>query len=439
MLTNDILKTQLKGLSIRAMKRAEAERSGSNQLEFLPEDILPKINDNLRDTIMRLAKMAQSIGPRIVQTIKFGTIGNVNWGGEATDVDPMLETLDLEQLADDLLEAGLYSGLFEGIVRRTDTDELVIEPLLGFTEPIRDKENPTQDIGFVHAWLDSSSDTPKWIVRVYDFETNALYEERGLSEPHKFKLENANVIEPTLEFPDGAPLPRFVQVDKGRNNQPLGHIAKLLPLIRSDWASQVRGDRAEEATAFPQLVTKGQVRRSDGQRSPSHVIKVEEDGDAHFLEPGNLGQIHAHHDRKLQRVREDGFMPGGFLGSQVPSGEALREANAKYIAFCKFLAKRLSRLLTQLVQDYARAMSLETKVSVSVQVNREFEMQAEIDRVITLLDARLVDFAAAVRAISVYVPNWSSEEVEEFILREQAIRLEREVLPEEIGNVITQT
>lgn len=419
---------------MRAALRADAERWGSNQLEFLPEDILPKINENMRDTVLRLAKMAQSIGPRIVETIRFGTLGNVNWGGKSVEVDPLLEALDLDQLASDILESGLYSGLFEGIVRRSDVGALLIEPLLGFTEPIRDRDNPTENIGYVHAWLDATSDSSKWVVRVYDFTIQTLYEQSGLPEPHKFDIHQAERIEPSLEYPEGAPMPRFTQIGKGRHNKPLGHIAKILPLIRSDWASQVRGDRAEEATAFPQLVTRGQVSRGDGQRSPSHVIEVEENGDAHFLEPGNLGQIHAHHDRKLQRVREDGFMPGGFLGSQVPSGEALREANAKYIAFCRLLAKRLSRIMTQLVQDYARALGFETEVMVSVQVNREFEMQAEIERIVTLLDARLLDFAAAVRAISVYVPNWSSEEVEAFISREQAIRLERELTPDEAGN-----
>lgn len=434
MLTNDIIQDQLKGLSSRAARKGEAERWGTAQLEFLPEHLLPRINEKMRAKIERLAKMAQSVGARVVSTVKFGTLGSVNWGGDATDLDPELEALDLEQLADELLEEGLYSGLFDGVVRRSERGNLVIEPFMGYTEPLRAKDSPTEIIGYVHAWLETAQGSPKWAIRIYDFETSTLYEQRGLTEPHKFDLAKALMVEPTEEFPDGAPTPRYAQIGRGRGKQPLGHIAKLLPLIRSDWASQVRGDNAEEATSFPQLAVKGEVQSGTNERSPNNVIEVGTDGDAWFLEPGKLEQIHEHSDRKLIRLREDAMMPGGFLGNDSPSGEALREANAKFISFCRYLAKRLSSVLTQLVRDYARAQGLNDDITVSVNINREFEMQAEIDRIITLLDAGLVDFAEAVRTTSIYVPNWTNESIEKFILREQAKRLEREVLPSELGN-----
>jgi hypothetical protein len=60
--------------------------------------------------------------------------------------------------------------------------------------------------------------------------------------------------------------------------------------------------------------------------------------------------------------------------------------------------------------------------------------EASLNSSVFALDAGLVDFAEAVRTTSIYVPNWTNENIEKFILREQAKRLEREVTPSEMGN-----
>lgn len=424
------LKTQLSTLPARAQLRADAERWGKNEITTLPDEILPSISEEVRATIERLAATCQSVGPRIVNTIKFGTLGAVNWGGDDTTTDHLIETIDLEGLAEELLEASLYSGVMEGIARRGGDDVVRIEPLVGYTEPIYAADSPVEVAGYVHAWLenDAASGTPKWTVRVYDLIERTMSEQRGLTDPARFDPSKADVVGPSDEYPAGSPVPTFLIVSKARNRMPRGYIADLLPLIKSDWVSQLRGDRTEEATAFPQLVLKGMVESGTTERSATHVLTVTDEGDAKFLLPGDLTQMHTHHDRKLERLREDASMPGGFLGSDSPSGEALREANAKFINLCKWYAARLSRVLTSLAADYARALGQEPPGQVVVSINREFEKDTEANRITSLYREGLIDFAAAVRAISVFVPTWESKDVEAFILAE-ANRVDPPPLP----------
>jgi hypothetical protein len=411
------LKTQLQTLPTRAAHRADTERWGKNELPGLPEDILPDISETVRGTINRLASTCQSVGPRIINTIKFGTLGDVNWGGKDTSTDALIETRDLEGLAEEILENALYSGVMEGIVRRGEDGIVRIEPLVGYTEPVYAPDSPSEVAGYIHAWLDASGgDTdPKWTLRVYDLAARTMHEQRGLTEPARFDLQRATPLGPTDEYPAGSPIPTFLIVGKGRNRMPRGYLADLLPLIKGDWVSQLRGDRTEEATAFPQLVLKGSITDGTTQRSATHVLTVADDGDAHFLLPGDLSQMHAHHDRKLERLREDASMPGGFLGSDSPSGEALREANAKFINLCKWYAARLSRVLTALCDAYAEAEGVASPGHVVVSINREFEKDTEAQRIVSLYTEGLVEFGAAVRAISAFVPTWEPKAIEAFV------------------------
>lgn len=417
------LKLQLSGLAGRAAQRADVERWGAGELSFLPTEILPDISEAVRATIVRLAATAQSIGPRIVNTVKFGTIGSVNWGGDNSALDSLIELQDLEGLAEDILERGLYSGVLEGVVRRSESGEVRLEPILGYTEPVFAADSPTEVIGYIHAWLepDTTASDPKWVVRVYDLLERTLHEQRGLRSPERFDYERATVVGPTAEYPDGAPTPDFLIVNRSRSRLPRGYLAHLLPLIKGDWVSQVRGDRSEEATAFPQLLLRGEFTSGTNERSPTHILTTDKDGDARFLEPGDLAQIHAHHDRKLERIREDANMPGGFLGNDSPSGEALREANAKFINLCRWYANRLSRILTRLAQRLAAANGLQADVQVVVEINREFEKENEVQRILMVYREGLMDFGAAVRALSVFFPTWESKDLEAFIEREEAL------------------
>ena len=415
------IKQQLSGITTRANRKSEAERWGTGDLQTIPTELLPSIeSEEAQAALRRLAAQAQSLGPRIVNTKRFGIIGDINWGGDNAAADASLQNQDLETTVDIITEQALYSGIIAGINRRDPTQGTTrIEPLIGHVEPIYSKDSPTFAVGLIHAWVTDASGVTKWTVRVYDLQDRTLREWVNVTDPARiWRTEPSNTIEANAEYPAGAPTPRFAVLNRDSDRLPMGEIAKLLPLLYGDWSSQVRGDRIEESTAIPQMVVKGEVEDGTGERSPTHVIRVIEDGDAKYIIPGDLSGLHDHHNRKLERIREDGNLPGGFLGAQTPSGEALREANAKFISSNRYFALRLSRVLTELTADHCEAENLGEPPTVTVTINREFARQQEIQDIISLSREGLVEHGAAVRAISVFLPTWSDEEVEAYIASE---------------------
>lgn len=423
------VKTQLSGLTTRASLKAKAEEWGTGDLHAIPEYLLPSIeSDEARAALIRLAKQAQSIGPRIISIKRYGILGDLNWGGDNTQADAALRAMDLDATADEMLEQSLYSGVIAGINRRDpDLGVTRIEPLIGHVEPIYSTASPTLVAGIIHAWLQAdTTGNIKWTIRVYDLIDRSLREWRDVTDPLTLtRTTPSEVVERSGEYPAGAPMPRFAITSRGSDRMPLGELARLLPHLYADWSSQVRGDRIEESTAIPQLVVKGEVEDGTNERSPTHVIRVIEDGDAKYIIPGDLTSLHEHHNRKLERIREDGNLPGGFLGSQTPSGEALREANAKFISANRWVAARLSRVLTALTADHCEAEQLGDAPQVTVTINREFTKQQDIQDAVTLYNAGLVDHAAAVRHISVFVPTWEDDDIEAFI------DSQRELIPPE--------
>src|SRR6056297_1102667 len=123
MIDPSVLKAQLTGLPTRSRRRYSAEAWGTGEMG-VPDELLPDVSEAVRATMRRLAGMSQSLGPRIVATKRFGTIGDVNWGGDSTTFDRLVRREDLETVAAEILDYSMYSGLMAGITRRDpDTGE----------------------------------------------------------------------------------------------------------------------------------------------------------------------------------------------------------------------------------------------------------------------------------------------------------------------------
>lgn len=417
------LKTQLTGLTTRANQKAVAEAWGTGDIG-IPESLLPDVTEAARKALYRLATQAQSIGPRVVKIKRFGVLGDLNWGGQNETLDQLLRAQDLEGTATEIYEQALYSGILAGITRRDpNTGETRIEPLVGHVEPVYSKDSPTLVAGIIHAWTDGGTNgLAKWTVRLYDLNERVMREWRDLTDPARItRSEPAETIGPSAEYPGGAPMPRFAILERGHDRMPKGELAKLLPLLFADWSSQVRGARIEESTAIPQLVVKGEVEDGTTERSPTHVIRVIEDGDAKYIIPGDLTSLHTQHDRVLERIQEDANLPGSFTGGQTPSGVALQEANAKFISSNRYSAARLSRVLTELTADLCEAEGIPDPPLVTVTINREFTKQQDIEDAVTLYEKGLLEHGAAVRHISPFVPTWEDGDLEEFIESKRAV------------------
>lgn len=418
MIDLELVKAELNSVTARAVRRHEAEVWGTGEFDTLPFELLPDVPKAALESAKRIGGMAQSLGPRVVGIKKFLTLGDINWGGDSENLDERLSALDLPELADEALELGLYTGIMAGIVRRPKAGETnegaqlggepVVELLTGHVEPLFDAEAPSRVAGIYQAWLPVDVREKGWRVRVYDYDQGTMTEWRRLMQPYMLGDRPFEVV-------PNAPMPRYQILRRGRGRLPVGDIELLLPLLKSDWSSQVRGDRAEENTAFAQLVISGAVGSGDDKRSPAHVILTEEGGSAAYLAPGDLSQIHAHHDRKLDRLRRDANLPGGVLAGANISGEALREDNMHAIADAKYKAGKLGRLLTELVADYATELGINEQPEVTVGINKDFEAATALDRIVLLFERGLLEHGAAIRAASVYVPTWSDRDIEAYI------------------------
>lgn len=420
MIDLQLVKAELSTVTKRAEQRYEAEVWGTGQFEHYPFSLLPDLPAQARREARRIGRMTPSMGPRIVSIKKFIALGDINWGGKDERFDKLFRRQDPDKIADELLEQAMYSGMIVGIVRKHPrgkdengeerTGEPMIEPLHGHTEPLYDAEHPTRVGGIFQAWKPLDVREKGWRVRIFDFDRRTMDEWHKLSEPY---MVGGRTARPTVT---NAPMPRFYILRRGRGRMPVGDIELALPMLKSDWSSQVRGDRAEEQTAFSQLVVSGQVGDGTEKRSPAFVIRLEEGGDAKYLTPGDLSQIHNHHDRKIERLRRDLNLPGGVLSGSNISGEALREDNMHAIADAKHKARALAHVLTELAQDFASEHGFgELDGEVTVSINKEFEAATALDRVITLYEKDLLEHGAAVKAIAAYVPTWDDKEIDAFI------------------------
>lgn len=416
MITDNDLQISLTGVSNRLDRAVEALAWAKNERPRDWARLFPDISEQSRPDVERLSRQAQSMGFRMLRDIRVGTIGEVEWGGDNEALDERLEgDLNIEGLARSILDDGNVLGIIAGVVRRGLDGVVRAEALQGYVEPVFSAESPAEIIGLAQIWAKPGDKRGTQVIRVYDLG-GTMYQLETTDLTKIPKLSTAVVVTASQEFPAGAPIPRFRIVDTDSDGYPRGLIAALAPLIRSDWASQVRSDRVEEATAFPQLVTKGEV--AVDERGPTRIIRMLKDGDASFLLPGDMSQMHEHHDRKVSRLRQDASLMGEIGRGQVPSGEALAEANAQYMAACRELARDLSFVLTQLVDDYAIAEGLGAGVAINVQPSKERVRQQELDWLIAGWREGLIDFGAAVRAFAGYVPTWDAEEVEEWLTAE---------------------
>ena len=420
MVAVETIRESLSGAAVRYERYGEVIEWTVGELSEVPAYLLPPPEGEAgQKALTRLGRRAISSGPRCLQHIRDGVLGNVNWGGQDDELDAGLEDVDLDVLAERLFERAATSGFMVGVVAIPEDEgdnAPTIRRLGGYVEPITDP----YDYDVVRAIAQITHAGNKWRVRVYDVNEPILREWTNLSSLGDIKED----AEPqAIPYP-----PRYRVLQAGANGLPVGDLGRALPLIQSEWASQVRGDRAEEATGFPQGVLKGEVLSGVDKRGPTSIIEVSDGGDFKFVLPGDLGPMHTHHQMKLRRLQEELRLPSGSLGTQTPSGEALREAASKFVQMVTRYAGALAGLLTELVEDYADAISARA-TPVSVDINREYEKGLKIEGIINLFEHDLIPHAVAVREVHPFVPTMTSAEVEAFLARRGSDLLVAPMLP----------
>jgi hypothetical protein len=411
----DLVRDQALGLTTRYRDYVDAQRWLLGKLDTIPAELLPPVEGSEgENALRRIGKQVNSIGPRALSIKRNGTIGDITWGGDDTRTDELIRAAGIEAMAPMLFER-LFGYGIAGVIAIDDEERgPTLARLGGYLEPVLDPFDIDVILGLLQVQAERTErGVTKYRIRLWDTTDpdNTTLREWEAADPSNVRGEGEPV--------DNAPTPRFHVEQTGPDGRPWGEFQQSLPTVKAEWASQVRGDRVEETTAFPLMKIKGDVLGTD-KRGPSRVVEVDLAGDVAYLLPGDLSQMHAHHDRKLERLRDDLSLPGGALGGQTPSGEALREANQKFIASCRAYAMAISRILTDGVADYLALQGVGTPIPINVDINREFEKGERVTFVLELYREGLIPLDAAVRSISVYVPTWSGAEVEEFIARQGA-------------------
>lgn len=392
---------------IRSIQERISDHSEALDWATLPKPIinwgeyLPKMTSQTsRDALLRYLKTLAGVGRRVYSKRSWGTIGSVSWGGDSEKLDAALTSLDIEALARQAFRRLFALGIV-GLLpyRDATTGQPTLEVLSGYLENITHESNRERDLGLMQAW---QSDGGRWNVRIWRYDEGSMYEWRGLASPSALGSWPTPI--------KNAPMPVHYVIERDQGGLPVGEIVAGLELLRGELVDQIGYRRVAEAHVFPVRWLAGPW--SEIQELGPNVIVKSNDASKSALgvwEGGSLEPVTQRLDDTLARIREHFSLPFGVLGSQTPSGEALREANQSYIAACSTYAKALATLLSAAVESYAKLLGVQP-APVSIDINREATREARMAEVRENYARGLMPRRQAVIEILAYYPMWRSED-----------------------------
>jgi hypothetical protein len=374
----------------------------------------------------RHRRQAASPGPKIMWIKRQTALGSVTWGtgddeAEAT-VDETLEALDLPLLA----REAHYALVVDGIVALLAYEpEEGAEPRLtqlgGYLEPYYDPNDRSRMTGLFQSFTRTVNGELRYFSRIWDWEDSepdraVLREWDNLDDPTKVGGVPTNTVE------DG-PRPRLRIYGRTPAGLVTSPIMQVIELMQAYWATSMRLVAVEEF-ALPVLFGKGSfVTDPDGRLPafyPGSTYKGGENSSLEFLQlPTALSELREQRRERANELREALGLPGGFLGSDTPSGEALAEAKENTVTAAEYEAGLVQDVLTEAVGDYAALRSVNGP-PVVVNVNERYRLEARFDRVGVALERDLIPRAVAVREIQPLFPTFSDDERNAFLAQPAA-------------------
>lgn len=360
----------------------------------------------------RYIKRIQSIGPRALSIKRSGAIGEVNWGGDQGELDKKLEDIDLKPLAQKALKNLFCMGAAAGWAYKSKLSKKETLQLLGgFVLPIYYEGEEGGEVIGIYQCIKGDTARVTYTIRIYDFETREIKEWRNRVDP-------TEIFSPPQDTFPNQPMPRIVLYDVNQTGWPISELQNALPILKEEVSNQLSIMRNTESHIFAILALLGKF-EDIKKLGPNRIITSMEPGaKVERIEGANFDSLFTLHDRTLERIRQDLALPAGFNGADIPSGEALKEANTHYLSSIKEYAGLISSLLTDMVQDFALLVKAKP-VPVNVDINREAEREIISNQARADYQAGIIDLRAATIAISAYYPNWSNDELEAFLAREE--------------------
>lgn len=383
---------------------ATHSRAVVNLANHLP----PIANEEGRLALRRYERTLMGRGREIYAERLWGTIGNVGWSGTDARANRRLDALDTRRLAVEAFLPLLCTGIAAGVAYRYLTpagrEEVRIDILTGYLEPMVDAQNTSHVVGLLQ--MLSNLDGISYEARFYNYDDGLLYTWPQIKNPAELEPEKATTERMRWR-------PRFVVAAQDENGLPLGEIAEGLPLLVDDLVYQVKLKRLEEGHAFP-LLHVSESAQDIANLGSQAVIVTRAGGRVERVLPGDLSVMVSQHERLLEQIRRHFALRAKLTTTAPLSGTSITEANQHALSAYAHYADVISQLLTGLVRDYARLEGIDDPPAVTVEINREATRSERITETILLFEKGLISLDMAVGEITKYV-TFSDEQVREFL------------------------
>lgn len=387
-----------------ALDWATHSRATVNLANYLP----PITNEEGRTALRRYERTLMGRGREIYSERLWGTVGIVGWSGTDARVNRRLDRLDTRRLAVEAFLPLLCGGIAGGVAYRyltpTGREEVRVDILSGYLEPVADPENTSHIIGLLQ--IMSNLDGRTYEARLYNYDDGNLYTWARVTDPVALEPVRATVERMRWR-------PRFAVVAQDENGLPLGEVMEGLPLLVSDLVYQAKLARLEEGHAFS-ILHVSEAAQDLAQLGSQTVIVTRAGGRVERVAPGDLTPMVAQHERLLEQIRRHFGLRARLTTTQALSGISITEANQMALSAYSHYAQVISQLLTELVLDYARLEEIADPPAVTVEVNREATRAERIAEAVMLFEKGLISLDMAVGEITKYIA-FSDEQVREFL------------------------
>lgn len=394
--------------------------------------ILPpwKEGSSRRTAFARALRKTQTEGPRVLsERLASGvggiTVVNANTGEEDERITEALDDLHLDDLAKECAQDYISHGIVAVLpYEDQETNEPRLERLGGLIEPYTDPLNANRVTGLYRtmSYLTRGGKV-RWRTEVYDWEDSSPTEAT-----HRYwtDLEKPTNLSDVLadELP-AAPRPAWVIDRMTHDGLPIGQLETALPFLLGLYATELMLATSEEIGAYPMLKVKGSTKGIKFV-GPAEVIGVDRDGEAEWMQPGNLGQLSERRNTKREQVREAGFLYAGSLGTETPSGEALIQANRVPQQADGDVADAIGRVLTDAVTRYLELRGLPA-ATVTITPDQAYERRMKTLQLEVLDNIGAVPLSVKARiAQTILGGEYSDQELEDFIEENRRPTLRRE-------------
>ena len=377
------------------------------------------------EAFKRYVQQLQNLGPRALRLRRQGAVGKVSWSDLPAADSTVLDELPLRRLARDAYKDLFVNGIAAvwPVLRRPVGSDATPVPMLqrlgGHLELLWEED----DVGGTPVGLyqvTGSSATYRgeglrYDVRIYDFTDGVLRVWRRLASPGNL-AEEPDETYPEPGSGETLLMPTVVYGDVSQDGYPVGELKVALPLLKQEVSHTLRLLRTSDAHAFPiwNLVGKYEEPRRIGTNT---VFRSNDPSSrAERVQPAELETLFENQDRAMDRIRTDLLLPITQSGD-IPSGEALIQANASYNNASEDGAQLVGELLTGAVRGYFQLLGreLERTFVVTVKPDRELKRSTIAMQVREDFRAGIVNREIALNELVEFYPSASTTMIDDWL------------------------